>query len=167
LDLADVCGLTESFRKHLTICSGKKQGWTDEQIVMALVLLNLAGGDRYEDLHVLSVYEGFAQVMRRVETHGLLCSERGALERRFCYERRRAVPSLSKVFRYLEVFHNRIDPEKRQPNKAFIPALHYHLQNLQQVNTDMIAFAQQKNPKKTATLDMDRTKTETHKRQSG
>jgi len=40
LDLATVCGLTESIRQHLTICSQKKQGWTDEQIIMALVLLN-------------------------------------------------------------------------------------------------------------------------------
>lgn len=50
---------------------------------MALVLMNLAGGDRYEDLRVLEGDEGFAQIMRRVETHGLLCAERRALERRF------------------------------------------------------------------------------------
>jgi hypothetical protein len=162
LDLAAVCGLTDSIRQHLTVCSGKKQGFPSEQIVMSLILLNLAGGDRYDDLRLLEGDEGFAQVLRRVETHGLPRKERRALERRWRKKRRRAVPSESKVFRYLEAYHNQDEEEKRQPSKAFIPAPNEHLQNLQQVNTDMIAFAQQKNPKKTATLDMDATLVETH-----
>jgi len=166
LDLATVCGLTDSIRQHLNVCSEKKQGWTDEQIVMALVLLNLSGGESVDDLRILEGDEGFVKVMRRIETHGLPRSARRALERRWRPERRRAVPSPSPVFRYLEAYHNKEEEEKRQPGKAFIPAPNEHLQNLQQVNTDMIAFAQQKNPKKVATLDMDATLIETHKRKS-
>jgi hypothetical protein len=45
LDFAAVSGLTHSIKKHLTVNSNKQQGWTDEQIVMSLVLLNLAGGE--------------------------------------------------------------------------------------------------------------------------
>jgi hypothetical protein len=42
LELAVVSGLTTSIRHHLRVCTEKKQGWTDAQIVMPLVLLNLA-----------------------------------------------------------------------------------------------------------------------------
>jgi len=166
LDLAAVCGLTNSIRQHLTVNSNKQQGWTDEQIIMALVLLNLTGGESVEDLRILEGDEGFAKVMRRVETHGLPRSERRALEKRWRQERRRAVPSPSPVFRYLSAFHNPDEESNRQPGKAFIPTPNQHLQSLQQVNMDMLAFVQKKNPEKTATLDMDATLIETQKRQS-
>ena len=55
---------------------------------------------------------------------------------------------------------------KKSAGKAFIPAQNEHLQNLQRVNTDMIAFSHKKNPQKRATLDMDATLVETQKRQS-
>ena len=41
LDLASVMGINESIEKHLHI---KQQGWTDKQIILSLILLNLAGG---------------------------------------------------------------------------------------------------------------------------
>ena len=44
LELAVVSGLTGSIRRHLRVCAAQKQGWSDAQIVMSLVLLNLAGG---------------------------------------------------------------------------------------------------------------------------
>jgi hypothetical protein len=50
LDLAAVSGLTDAIRRHLTVGAGHEQGWTDEQMVMNLVLLNLAGGQCVEDL---------------------------------------------------------------------------------------------------------------------
>ena len=53
LGLAAVCGLTDSIRRHLTVCSDNKPAWTDEQIVMSLVFLNLAGGENVEDLLIL------------------------------------------------------------------------------------------------------------------
>jgi len=166
LDLAAVCGLTDSIRRHLTVNSNKQQGWSDEQIVMSLVLLNLAGGESVDDLRILEGDEGFAKVMQRVETHGLARSERRALERRWRKQRRRAVPSPSPVFRYLSAFHNPEEESNRQPGKAFIPAPNQHLQSLQRVNTDMIAFAQKKNPQKLATVDMDATLIETQKQQA-
>ncbi len=166
LDLAAVCGLTESIRAYMKICSEKKQGWKDEQIIMALVLLNLAGGESVEDLKILEGDEGFAKVLRRVETHGLPRSERRDLERRWRKQRRRAVPSSSPVFRYLETFHNSEEENKREEGKAFIPAANEHLQSLQRVNTDMIKFAQEKSFQRIATMDMDATLIETQKHKS-
>lgn len=47
--LAYVTGLYESMRKHIQIRQDS-QGWTDSQVIMSLILLNLAGGDCVEDL---------------------------------------------------------------------------------------------------------------------
>ena len=43
LDLAQVIGLSKSIQKHIRVRAGG-QGWTDSQMVLAQVLLNLAGG---------------------------------------------------------------------------------------------------------------------------
>ena len=79
LDLASVLNLGESIARHLHI---KVQGWTDEQIVMSLILLNLAGGDSADDLRVLEADEGFCKVLQRIELRGLKRKERRDRERR-------------------------------------------------------------------------------------
>ena len=40
LDLAVGSGLVDSLRRNLSVCG--EQGWTDDQIVMSLLLLNLS-----------------------------------------------------------------------------------------------------------------------------
>jgi hypothetical protein len=163
LDLAWVTGLVESIGRHLHLREGQ-QGWTDAQIVIALVLLNLAGGQHVSDLEVLEQDPGFSRVLSRVETAGLSRPQRRALERRFRKERRRSVPSPSAVFRYLAGFH---DPEQEKLRKvsraAFIPKPHEALQGLGRVNRDLIAQLQRRRPESTATLDMDATLVETCK----
>jgi hypothetical protein len=163
LDLAAVSGLTGAIRRHLKV-SGERQGWTDEQVVMSLVLLNLAGGDCVDDLRVLEGDEGFARVLRRVELHGHKRKERRALERRWRKARRRAVPSPSAVFRYLQAFHDGEEEAKRVAGRAFIPAPTEALKALYRVNQELVAFKQAKAPQRIATLDMDATLVETHKR---
>jgi hypothetical protein len=162
LELAAVAGMGASIEKHIGVRSGD-QGWTDRQILMSLVLLNLAGGDCVDDLARLEGDGGFAEVMHRAETHGMPRRERRALLRRFRKERKRAVPSPSSVFRYLSAFHNAPEEEKREAHKAFIPASNEHLRGLAQVNTDLVAFVQKHAPCKHATLDQDATLVETHK----
>ena len=81
LELAMVCGLTDSIRRHMRVCTEQKQVWTDAQIVMPLVLLNVAGGDCVDDLRILEADEGFVKVLRRVELHGLRRKERREQER--------------------------------------------------------------------------------------
>lgn len=70
-ELATVFGLAMSIRRHLQVCVDEKQGWTDSQIAMPLVLLNLAGGDSVDDLRKLEEDKVFVQVLRSVEMHGL------------------------------------------------------------------------------------------------
>ena len=60
LDLAQVIGFSKSIQKHLKLRAGG-QGWTDTQMVLALVLLNLAGGDCVEDIKVVEADDDFVK----------------------------------------------------------------------------------------------------------
>lgn len=157
LDLAHASGLRDAICCHLHIRSDSKQGWSDHQIVMALILLNLAGGDCVADLERLEADEGLCLIMRKVEHYGLPRKARRSLERRWRKERCRTVPSPSPVFRYLSEFHDQDQEEKRQPHKAFIPNNNENLKALGKVNRDFIAFVQSCSPQTQATLDMDAT----------
>ena len=103
LDLATVMGLGESIERHLHI---KQQGWTDKQILLSLIMLNLAGGDCVEDLQKLECDDGFCKVLRRIEQKGMKRRERREMDRRWRKEQSRVVPSSSSVFRYLSAFHD-------------------------------------------------------------
>lgn len=163
LELAVVSGLTDSIGRHLQVCAGQKQGWTDAQVVMSLVLLNVAGGDCVDDLRILEGDEGFTRVLRRVELHGLPRKQRREQERRWRKERNRAVPSPSVVFRYLAALHNPAEEAKRAAGHAFVPAPNEHLRALGRVNEDFLGFAQRKSPQRQATLDQDASLVETYK----
>ena len=69
LDLIKASGLDVAIRKHVRVAG--EQGWLDLQMIVALIVLNLAGGDGLEDLERLEQDAGFVQVMREVE-RGLL-----------------------------------------------------------------------------------------------
>ena len=155
LELAVASGLIDSIRRHMRVCADQSQGWTDDQIIMSLVMLNIAGGDCVDDLRVLEEDEGFVRVLRRVELHGLLRKERRDRERRWHKERSRAVPSQSPVFRYLAAFNNPVEETKRAAGHAFIPEPNEHLQALGWVNPDWsgLRFAQQRSPQREATLE--------------
>jgi hypothetical protein len=164
LDLAYVAGLSDSIDRHLHIRG--EQGYSDSQIILPIVLLNLAGGDCVEDLRRLEDDQGFSKILYRVETHGLPRQQRRALERRFRKERRRVVPSPSSVFRYLAGFHQEEEGGSRQAGKASIPKPHENLVGLYRVNGDLLAFAQKHSPTSSATLDLDATLVETTKKEA-
>jgi hypothetical protein len=165
LDLAKVVGLSKSIQKHLKIRE-KTQGWTDSQMVLSLVLLNLAGGECVDDLKILEADEGFCEILRKSEMHGLRRKVRRIMERRWRKEKKRSVPSPSAAFRYLSKFHS-LEQEKIRKQtkvKAFIPTSNDHLNGLVKINTDMCACLNTVNPIKTATLDMDATLVESSKK---
>ena len=90
MGLAYATGLYKSVRKHIEIREDG-QSWTDSQVIMSLILLNLAGGDCVEDLNILEGDEGFCRVLRRIELHDLSRKERRKIERRWRKEKRRCV----------------------------------------------------------------------------
>ena len=140
LDLARVAGLNESARRHVGIKEGK-QGWTDSQMITSLALLNLAGGESVDDLRVLKD-EGLGRVLSLAESHGIRRRERQDLKRRWRKERRRGAPSASAVFRYLSMFHDAAEEERREAHTAFIPAATDALLGLRRVNADLVGFVQ-------------------------
>ena len=157
LDLASVLNLGESIARHLHV---KVQGWTDEQIVMSLILLNLAGGESVDDLRILEADEGFCRILRRIELKGLPRKERRQTEKRWRKEKHRSVPSPTAVFRYLAAFH---EDHARIEGKAVIPPLTELLCGLERINADLVAAVDKQNPADQATLDMDATLIETQK----
>jgi hypothetical protein len=164
MELAMAAGLRRSVSQHVAARGSCGQGWTDAEMVLATVLLNLAGGDAVDDFDALESDEGFALMLERTKWHGLPRDERRALERRWRKSRERAVPSPSAVFRYLELFHDEGQEAERRPGKAFIPRPKPALDGLVRVNADMVAFAQRVARQEVATLDMDATLVATHKR---
>jgi len=165
LDLACVLGVADCIRVHVQVRKSG-QGWTDEQAVLSLMLLNLAGGDCIDDIRILEKDEGFCKVLGRVETKGLTRQQRRAMERRWRKERHRSVPSPSALFRYLEAFHDPGEELKREPGKAFIPGPNEHLQGLRRANQDLVASIQKRHPEREATLDTDATLVETQKKEA-
>jgi hypothetical protein len=164
LDLASVLGLGDHIRAHMHV--RQSQGWTDEQIILSLVLLNLAGGDSVDDIRILDKDEGFCRVLGRVETKGLSRQQRRARERRWRKKQHRSVPSPSAIFRYLEAFHDPLEEKKREKGTAFIPAPNQHVQGLVRVNRDLVASIQKHRPKTEATLDGDATLAQTQKEEA-
>jgi hypothetical protein len=165
LDLASVLGVGDCIGAHVHVRKSD-QGWTDEQAILSIMLLNLAGGDCVDDIKILEKDEGFCKVLGRVETKGLTRQQRRALARRWRKERHRSVPSPSALFRYLEAFHDPEEEKKREPGKAFIPAPNEHLEGLAKANRDFVACIQKRHPEQEATLDTDATLVETQKREA-
>lgn len=155
LELATVSGLPASIQRHFEGCHLKEQGWTDTQIIMSLILLNIAGGDCVDDLRILEQDEGLVKVMQQVGFTGHPRKERREQERRWRKERQRAFPSPSVVFRYLNNFVNPDEESQRAMGKAFIPAPNTAQQTLGRVNPDLLSFAQKHSLQKEATLEMD------------
>jgi hypothetical protein len=165
LDLMDRVGFRESLERHVGARAGG-QGWSDNEVISSLVLLNLAGGDCVDDLRVLEGDEGFRRVMDRIRYHGHSRKERRELARRFRKNRDRSVPSPSSVFRYLSLFHDSGQEALRPEKGAFIPEPNARLRGFRGVSQDLAAFAQRRAPQAAATLDMDATLVESGKREA-
>ena len=164
-ELAAVAGVRESLGRHLGGGPGG-QGWTGAQVALALLLVNLVGGDAVEDVDRLESDEGLGRVMRQVEHHGLPRKDRRALERRWRKERTRAFPSVSAARRWLAAQHNEAEEARRVAGEAFIPERLESVRGLSRVNADLVAFVQDKRPCAEATLDMDATLVASHKQEA-
>ncbi|MEW6138680.1 MAG: hypothetical protein AB1733_10645 [Thermodesulfobacteriota bacterium] len=127
-DLAHLMGLGRLIGEHVVAREGN-QGWTDEQMIMALVLLNLAGGDCVDDLPVLEGDERLCRVLREVELYGRTKSEKRALARRCRKQRTRTFPSPPAVCEYLELFRdgNRSSTESRMRRSSLSRASFFGL----------------------------------------
>ena len=162
LELWRAAGLERSVARHVAV-SGS-QGWSDRQIMSSLVLLNLAGGEGLDDLDRLEADGGLCRLVRVAEAHGRSRRERRAEARRWRRERSRTLPSPDAAGRWLAGFHEAGEEARRQAGRAFIPASSEGVAGLWRVNGDLLQAVQAQRPAAQATLDMDATLVETHKR---
>ena len=161
MELAAKSGLWAETSKQL---QSRTQGWSDSQILMSLILLNIAGGDCVDDIERFESDDGLSTLLLKIETNGMKRKERRIYERRWRKEKTRSFPSASAIHRYLDQFHNEDEEKQREDGKAFIPAHNKLLQALLGVSAVLINCAQRNNCCDVATLDQDATLSETHKR---
>ena len=69
VELMDAAGLRSSVERHVRLRE-RGQGWTDSQIIISLMLLNLAGGESVSDLDLLEKDRGLCRILREFETCG-------------------------------------------------------------------------------------------------
>lgn len=163
LDLLSRSGMVGSIERHVSARKGG-QGWTDVEMVLSLILLNLVGGDSVEDLQRLECDEGLCALLSKSLSHGLSRKGRQQMKRRWRKAKSRHVPSSSSVFRYLSSYHDVEEENRRVEGKAYIPRPSEALKGLKRVCGDFIGFVQQNDEQRDATLDMDATVVETEKR---
>ena len=164
LELAHAITLFRSINHWLKI-RRSEQGFTDAQILSALILLQIAGGDSIDDLNRLKSDDGFISVANRLALSGLKRKQRREIERRWNRDQEvPAIPSVSVVRRWLAKFHNSQAEKQRAESGAFIPSANQHLSVMAQINLGIVNFMQRFNPCKIATLDMDATLIETQKK---
>ena len=144
----------------------KERGWTDAEMILSLVLLNLAGGDCISDIERLEQDAGFRTLLIQFATHGMKRSARRAFEKRWRKEKSRSLPSNAAIHRYLPQFHSPEEEKNRVEGEAFIPKPNDKLKALIGLNKPLIACVQQQSPSAIATLDQDATLTNTYKRKA-
>lgn len=159
-EFARALGFREAVKKEVGV-RRDSQGYSDDQVVSSLVMLNLAGGESVSDLDVLEADRGFCRAYRHVESHGLTRREKRELGDRFPKGRERTLPSSSAAFRYLAGFP--AAPPGPGAPPAYIPPAPAPLLGLRRVNGRLLAEAARHRPSPTATLDTDATVAATNK----
>jgi hypothetical protein len=131
-------GLDAAVEEHLSLRE-RRSGYSEAEKVEAVVLLQSAGGDCIEDIRLLSADLGFERMLGR------------------------ELPSPDALHGFLASFH---DPAKlvgRPADGAFIPEESDALKALAKVNTAVVRVAATSTR---ATLDLDATIIESHKREA-
>ena len=169
-ELAVVSGVVDSIKQHVKL---KQAGWEDASIVLAIVLLNLVGANRVEDIKLLERDPALCLIMRKARLSLVTTKERNRLKRKWKKARKQgkkivAFPSTTALFRYLERFHDPATETLRAEAlakgiKAFIPPETAPLASLWKVVKDQLAFQHHHEQVTTATLDMDATLVKTSK----
>jgi hypothetical protein len=104
-----------------------------------------------------------SDILRAIDRDVLSSAERRLLKKRWRRPRERTVPSPSVASAWLERFHDPAAP-KTVAGTAVIPDVTEQLCGLWQVNQALLGCIQTHQPTTSATLDMDATLIETHKR---
>ena len=133
-------GLPQSIRKHLPILT-RQARYQEADYVESCISVFAAGGDCVDDFDLLRMDEGLRRLGLRV-------------------------PSPEAIRYFLNAFHEEELLQGRLPHRAFIPEETVLLRGLAAVNRDLIRKAIHQEAPWKATLDLDATVIESHKRQA-
>jgi hypothetical protein len=120
----------------------RRRGATEFDTLAAIVLLLAAGGESIEDVRVLARDPGLERLLGR------------------------ALPSPDALHRFLLRFHDESSLRDRPAEGAFIPDESGALQALHEVNVELVRRATLPLAPRQATLDLDATVIESHKREA-
>jgi hypothetical protein len=162
LGLFEALKLDFIVNKNLKV-KADRQGYRDDQIILALILLNLAGGESVSDIKLLEKDKGFCQILKAMELRGAIGRRREEIKRRWRKKIKNTVATPSSIFRYLAHFHNEEEEKKRKEGKAFIPRSNDYLSQFPEINRELVYFIHKRKPVRRATLDMDATLAATNK----
>ncbi len=165
LELFQVMDIIKIISKHLKI-RPNTEGFTDVQILVSLILLQMAGGDSIEDLNQLRNDEGFKKIVRKSTIFGKKRFERRKIERKWKKgkEDPPEIPSLSVVRTWMDNFHNEEAEKKRPESGCHIPEKNNHLLAMELINKSLLEYMYKQNPNETVILDMDATLIESNKK---
>lgn len=121
---------------------GRRRGLSEFDKLHAVVLVQAAGGECVEDVRVLARDAGLMRLLDR------------------------PWPSPDALHDFLGAFHDDIQMGRRPPEGAWIPEENEALQGLAWINTDLVHRAVAPEPAGCATLDLDATLIESHKREA-
>lgn len=134
-------GLDELVQRELRV-RRRQRGYAEFDKLHAIVLIQAAGGDCVEDVRVLARDAGLRRLLRR------------------------PWPSPDALHDFLAAFHDDAQLAQRPPEGAWIPAEGPRLQALAEVNRQLIHRAVGGPPGGPATIDVDATLIESHKREA-
>jgi hypothetical protein len=137
-EAARALGLDVAVQEHLSLRK-RQRGYSEADKVEAILLLQSAGGDCVEDVRLLSSDAGLERMLE--------CE----------------LPSPDALHTFLARFHDPKKLEGRPAQGAFIPEESEALRSLSKVNTAMVRAAATSTK---ATLDLDATIIESHKREA-
>lgn len=132
-------GLDELARKELPAAK-RRRGFSHDEKLEALIILIAAGGDRVEDIRILSADKGLERLLGR------------------------AFPSPDALLDFLAQFHDeRCWANRPADKKAYVPEESAALQGLARINQELIRAGANRATRR-ATIDHDGTIIEAHKR---
>lgn len=132
-------GLDEVVRRHLRL-QRRRRGFDEFEKLLAVVLVQAAGGESVEDVAVLASDLGLARLLGR------------------------PLPSPDALHDFLGSFHDEAEMSLRPPGRAWIPRESDGLRALHDVNAVLVRRAVRRRCPQRATLDLDATVIESHKR---
>ena len=136
MELWRAAGLEQAVARHNAVRGA--QNWSDRQMVSALLLLNLAGGEGLDDLDRLEAHGGLGRLVRAAEAYRQSRRERRAEARRWRRQRSHTLPSPHAAGRWLAEFHDAEEEARREVGRAFIPVASRGVAGLWRVNGELL-----------------------------